>query len=81
MRESTGPKNATPSMWIVGVPTSRPTGSMPAWWLARSSSSNSVDVVGVGQRRRQLQLGQRLLDHDVEVLVLPPSWIRVPSAV
>jgi hypothetical protein len=43
MRESTGPKNATPPMWIVGVPTSRPTGSMPALWLARSSSSNSVD--------------------------------------
>ena len=38
---STGPKNATPSMWIVGVPTSMPTGSMPRWWLARSSSSCS----------------------------------------
>ena len=30
-RVITGPKNATPSMWMVGVPTSSPTGSMPRW--------------------------------------------------
>src|SRR5690625_3101075 len=30
MRESTGPKNATPLTWMVGVPTSLPTASIPA---------------------------------------------------
>ena len=37
--DSTGPKNATPLTWIVGVPTSSPTASMPSWWLLRSASS------------------------------------------
>jgi xanthine dehydrogenase accessory factor len=36
---STGPKNATPSTCIVGVPTLVPTGSIPSWWLRRTASS------------------------------------------
>src|SRR3954452_17172403 len=39
----TGPKNATPSMCMTGVPTSSPTGSMPSWWLFSSASSYSSE--------------------------------------
>ena len=65
-RVITGPKNATPSMWIVGVPTSSPTGSMPRW----CDSFSAVVVLGgvgrVGQGRVEAALGQRL---DVQVVV------------
>ena len=40
----TGPKNATPSMCMTGVPTSSPTGSMPSWWLFSRAASYSVEV-------------------------------------
>ena len=77
---STGPKNATPSTWMVGVPTSSPTGSMPRLWLSRSASSYSVDVGGLGQRRRAARARlERLLDHHVEVpvaLVVDPGAQR-----
>src|SRR4051794_28178388 len=36
---TTGPKNALPSTWMTGVPTSSPTGSIPAWCDARSAPS------------------------------------------
>ena len=70
IRVITGPKKALPLMWIVGVPTSSPTASIPAWWLARSASSYSVEVAAVGEFGRQAQLGERLLDHHGAVLDL-----------
>ena len=63
MRVSTGPKNATPSMWMVGRAdlACRP-GPCPAWCDLRSASSYSVRVGGVGERLGQPGLGQRLDD-------------------
>ena len=48
---TTGPKNATPSTAMTGVPTSSPTRSMPArGWPAAASSTASLSA-SLGQRR------------------------------
>ena len=76
----TGPKNATPSMWMVGVPTSSPTGSMPWWCDLLQRLVVLGRVGGVGERLGQADLGQRLDDElavELAALVVPP----VPSAV
>jgi hypothetical protein len=54
IRDSTGPKNAAPSRWSVGVPTSSTTGLMPTSWLARSSSSYSVLCAAAASSRAAL---------------------------
>ena len=67
-------------MWMVGVPTSSPTASMPGV----VAGPQRLVVLGrrrrVGQIRRQAQLGQRLLDDPVRSSIFW-LWIRVPIAV
>ena len=67
-------------MWIVGVPTSRPTGSIPALWLARTSSSYSVEVAASARDGGSSSSASASLITTSKSLFCS-LWIRVPSAV
>src|SRR5258708_1926027 len=62
----TGPKNAMrlpsgPGTWMTGVPTSMPTGFIPAKWLSRSWAAYSVDSAEAARADRPPTLCQTLL--------------------
>ena len=65
---------------MTGVPTSSPTGSMPAWWPARSCASRAVlsarSAMSVG--RPTSASADEYSDRPISSSL---SWIRVPSAV
>ena len=74
------PEKGHPVHVNVGVPTSSPTGAMPASWLARSSSSYSVLCAAAASSAGR-PTSSSAAAITASRSLLPSLWIRLPMAV
>ena len=78
---STGPKNATSLKWMVGVPTSSPTASMPSWWDLATASSRKVSSMASASATSEVGLRAGTPRSWRGRLSRFSRWILVPIAV